>query len=84
MNWAAIAALIPGRTQKQCRKWLHILDANIDRTPGRTGKWAEEKDIKLKGGAVQLHQQYILDCPVDGLEYNCRADSGSLPSVFLL
>jgi hypothetical protein len=54
-NWAAIAVLIPGRTQKQCaRKWHCILDANIDRTPGRLGTRTEDEDIKLKV-AVQMY-----------------------------
>jgi hypothetical protein len=54
-NWAAIAVLIPGRTQKQCaRKWRRVLDANIEHTPGRLGTWTEGEDIKLKD-AVQTH-----------------------------
>jgi hypothetical protein len=54
-NWAAIASLVPGRAQIQCRsRWHNVLDANSDRTPGRTGKWTEDEVIKLKA-AVQTH-----------------------------
>jgi hypothetical protein len=54
-DWAAITALIPGRTRSQCRnRWKDGLDPKIDRTNGRTGKWAKDEDIVLKD-AVQTH-----------------------------
>jgi hypothetical protein len=54
-NWAAIAALVPGRTNVQCwNRWHNALNPSIDRTTGSTGKWEEEEDIKLKD-AVQKH-----------------------------
>jgi hypothetical protein len=55
-NWAAITALVPGRTKKQCRnRWKDRLDPNIDQANGRKGnKWAEHEDTKLKE-AVQTH-----------------------------
>jgi hypothetical protein len=54
-NWGAIARLVPGRTEKQCNKrWHDGLDPSIDRVSGRTGKWTEDEDIKLKD-AVQMH-----------------------------
>jgi hypothetical protein len=59
-DWVAIAALVPGRAgsgskEKQCSsRWHDYLDPTIDRTIGRTGKWAEDEDIKLKD-AVQTH-----------------------------
>jgi hypothetical protein len=54
-NWPAIAALVPGRTKTQCRiRWRDALDPRIDRANARTGKWAEDEDIKLKD-AVQMH-----------------------------
>jgi hypothetical protein len=38
-DWDKIAALVPGRTKKQCsRRWHRTLKPNIDRTSGRTGK----------------------------------------------
>jgi hypothetical protein len=54
-NWAAIAALVPDRTKKQCgHRWHSILNPSIDRENGRTGKWVEDEDSKLND-AVQLH-----------------------------
>jgi hypothetical protein len=48
-NWVAIAKLVPGRTNRQCRrKWEDALDPNIDRAPGRRNQWTEDDDIKLK------------------------------------
>jgi myb proto-oncogene protein len=54
-DWAAIAALVPGRTKLQCRmRWKDALDSNIDPTTVRAGKWSEDEDKKLKG-AVLTH-----------------------------
>jgi hypothetical protein len=54
-NWVVIAALVPGRTISQCRnRWHNGLNPSIDRANGRTGKWAEDEDSKLKD-AVQTH-----------------------------
>jgi myb proto-oncogene protein len=54
-NWGAVAAMVPGRVKKQCQnRWHDILDPGIDRTNKRTGRWAEDEDIKLKD-AVQTH-----------------------------
>jgi myb proto-oncogene protein len=42
-NWFAIAVLVPGRTNAQCtNRWLDVLNANIDRATGLTGKWTED------------------------------------------
>jgi hypothetical protein len=54
-NWAAIAALVPGQTQKHCHnRWRCAFDPRIAMTAGRTGKWTEGEDLKLKN-AVQAH-----------------------------
>jgi hypothetical protein len=54
-NWGAISALVPGRTRSQCRdRWRDTLDPIIGRANERTGKWAEDEDIKLKD-AVKSH-----------------------------
>jgi myb proto-oncogene protein len=54
-NWGAIAALVPGRTLKQCNsRWKAVLDPGIDRANGRTGSWTEDEDIMLKD-AVHTH-----------------------------
>jgi hypothetical protein len=54
-DWAAVAALIPGRTRNQCSsRWHNGLDSSIGEATRRTGKWAEDEDSKLKD-AVQRH-----------------------------
>jgi hypothetical protein len=54
-DWAAITAAVPNRTQKQCQnRWYRILDPSINQMTGRTGKWKEDEDIKLKA-AVRTH-----------------------------
>jgi hypothetical protein len=51
----AIAALVPGRTRKQCwSRWYAFLDPSIGRASGRKGKWTAVGDSKLKD-AVQTH-----------------------------
>jgi hypothetical protein len=54
-NWKEIAALVPGRTQKQCsNRWHDALDPSISRANGRAGKWEEDED-KMLMEAVQTH-----------------------------
>jgi myb proto-oncogene protein len=54
-SWGVLFALVPGRTQTQCRRrWKAFLDPNIDRASGRKGRWTAEEDSKLKD-AVQTH-----------------------------
>jgi hypothetical protein len=54
-DWAAVAALVPGRTENQCsNRWKDVLVSNIAPTAGRTGTWTEDEDSKLKA-AVQTH-----------------------------
>jgi hypothetical protein len=54
-DWGAISALVPGRTKKQCAsRWHSILDPSLVVAAGRTGKWVEDEDSKLKD-AVQTH-----------------------------
>jgi hypothetical protein len=54
-DWDAIAHLVSVRTRIQCfNRWHDILDSGIDRANKRTGRWAEDEDIKLKD-AVQMH-----------------------------
>jgi hypothetical protein len=40
-DWAAIAALVPGRSV--------VLNPRVALTAGRPGKWGEDEEIKLKG-----------------------------------
>jgi hypothetical protein len=54
-NWAAISALVPGRTRSKCKsRWHNALNPSIGRANRRTCKWSEDEDIKLKV-AVQTH-----------------------------
>jgi hypothetical protein len=54
-NWAAITALMPGRTKRQCSsRWHNTLNTSIDRTIGRSDRWTEDEDNKLTD-AIQLH-----------------------------
>jgi hypothetical protein len=55
-NWAAISALVAGRTRSQCKKrWYNYLNPNIALAAGRKGKWTlVDEDSKLKD-AVQTH-----------------------------
>jgi hypothetical protein len=54
-DWVAIAALVPGRTKRQCcNRWYDALDPSVALTAGRKGKWTEDEDKKLKG-AVETH-----------------------------
>jgi hypothetical protein len=54
-NWGNIATLVPGRTKNQCHKrWHDALDPSIGQANGRTGKWEEDEDKKLRE-AVGAH-----------------------------
>jgi hypothetical protein len=54
-DWAAVCALVPGRTKNQCRtRWHGALVSNIDPTMAHAGKWTADEDKKLKG-AVLAH-----------------------------
>jgi hypothetical protein len=55
IDWVGISELVQGRTKIQCcNRWNNALNRSIDRVNGRTGKWTEDEDIKLKD-AVQTH-----------------------------
>jgi myb proto-oncogene protein len=54
-NWEEIAAMVPSRTQKQCRnRWRDTLDPSIDPATTCAGKWTEEEDERLED-AVRAH-----------------------------
>jgi hypothetical protein len=51
-DWVAVAAMVPDRTNKQCRdRWKKSLDPANRKKPG---KWSTEEDAKLKE-AVKKH-----------------------------
>jgi 3-keto-L-gulonate-6-phosphate decarboxylase len=52
IDWVAVAALVPGRTNLQCRsRWIHFLDLAIGK---KVGKWTPEENTKL-AEAVKRH-----------------------------
>jgi hypothetical protein len=54
-NWGAITALVPGRTEVQCRKrWHDAAVSKIDPAVACKGKWTADEDEKLKN-AVPPH-----------------------------
>jgi myb proto-oncogene protein len=55
-NWEAIAALVPGRSKRQCMKrWHDFLHPKSDETTARVGKWTTEEDAELTD-AVEKHK----------------------------
>lgn len=53
-KWAKIAACVPGRTNKNCRKrWFHSLDPSL-----RKGAWTEEEDQLLREGVMKYPNQW--------------------------
>lgn len=53
-KWAKIAACVPGRTNKNCRKrWFHSLDPSL-----RKGAWTDEEDQLLREGVIKYPNQW--------------------------
>ncbi|KAF8972883.1 hypothetical protein BGZ46_009981 [Entomortierella lignicola] len=53
-KWAKIAACVPGRTNKNCRKrWFHSLDPSL-----KKGGWTEEEDRLLRNGVENFRGQW--------------------------
>jgi hypothetical protein len=53
-KWAKIAACVPGRTNKNCRKrWFHSLDPSL-----RKGAWTDEEDQLLREGVSKYPNQW--------------------------
>ncbi|KAI9322093.1 hypothetical protein BX666DRAFT_571688 [Dichotomocladium elegans] len=68
-KWAKIAACVPGRTNKKCRKrWFHSLDPSL-----RKGAWTEEEDRLLREGVVRYPNQWskIADMLVGRTDDQC-------------
>jgi myb proto-oncogene protein len=75
-SWVAVAALILGRTNIQCRsRWTLSLSLILDPTVGKKGKWSTEEDAKLME-AVQRHSKdgwAVVATLVPGrTNYQCR------------
>jgi hypothetical protein len=55
IDWPVVAALIPGRTKRQClNRWRNFLKYSVDQTNRRLGAWTEDEDSKLKN-SVHMH-----------------------------
>ncbi|ORZ10984.1 hypothetical protein BCR41DRAFT_356802 [Lobosporangium transversale] len=53
-KWAKIAACVPGRTNKNCRKrWFHSLDPKL-----KKGPWTPEEDHLLRTGVEMFKGQW--------------------------
>jgi hypothetical protein len=56
-NWVAAAALVPGRTNLQCRnRWVRYLDPTIEHA---TGKWTVEEDTMLTEAVAELGKDWV-------------------------
>jgi hypothetical protein len=70
-NWVPVAALVPGRTDKQCRqRWSKTLDPNIN-----TGKWTPEEDATLTRVIHEQGNDWVrVACQVPGrTNTQCRS-----------
>jgi hypothetical protein len=56
IDWVAVAAFVPGRTNEQCnQRWHVVIDPpKNDRANGRSARWTEDEDLKLKT-SVEMH-----------------------------
>jgi hypothetical protein len=54
INWEESAALIPGRTKRQCSKKWHNAFSNIDPATARMCDWTAEEDEKVKDAVRAL------------------------------
>jgi S-ribosylhomocysteine lyase LuxS involved in autoinducer biosynthesis len=55
-KWVAVAAMVPGRTDNQCRRrWVHTLD-----TAGKTaGQWNGEEDTQLTEAVKEHGKKWV-------------------------
>jgi hypothetical protein len=57
-DWVAVAPLVPGRTNNQCRRrWADNVDPSIDRGPRRN--WKPEEDAKLIEGVEKHGKDWV-------------------------
>lgn len=67
-DWSRIAAKLPGRTNKDCRKrWTKICTADL-----KKGAWSFEEDDKLRKAVSELGQQYVLKISWVQNQYEAR------------
>jgi hypothetical protein len=54
-NWVAVAAMVSGRTNEQCRhRWTQTLDPSIGK-----GKWKPKDDTKLTGSSEKYGNNWV-------------------------
>jgi hypothetical protein len=54
-DWGRVAAMVPGRTNKQCRhRWVKTLDPDIS-----AGKWTPEEDAKLTAAVTKIGKDWV-------------------------
>jgi hypothetical protein len=62
-NYVAVAKLVPGRTNKQCRKrWVNVLDPANNGTNlpnGKRGKWTPAEDAKLTEAVKKYGNNWV-------------------------
>ena len=63
-NWNDAAALLPGRTNKDCRKRWHKVRQDI-----RKGAWMPEEDEKLQQAVTQIGLKFVSTTPVAERSY---------------
>ncbi|KAF2747814.1 hypothetical protein M011DRAFT_476982 [Sporormia fimetaria CBS 119925] len=61
-DWCRIAAKLPGRTNKDCRKrWLNSVAGGL-----KKGQWSKSEDLQLARGVDQFGQRWTLVAEVVG------------------
>jgi hypothetical protein len=60
-DWVAVAAMVPGRTNDQCRnRWFTSLDPIDGNTcKPRRGGWKAEEDVKLKEAVMKHGKEWF-------------------------
>jgi hypothetical protein len=59
-DWVAVAALVPGRSNKDCRsRWAQNLDPNTNHAKRRRGKWTAEEDAKLFDAVTKYGKDWV-------------------------
>jgi hypothetical protein len=54
-DWVAVAAMVPSRTNTQCRKrWLECFDPDIN-----SGRWTADDDAKLTDAVKELGKDWV-------------------------
>jgi hypothetical protein len=82
-HWGSVAAMVPGRTNRQCRERRVT---TLDPTNGtKKGKWTPEEDVKLTK-AVEKHGKHwgSVAVMVPGERIDSVVNDGSTHLILLL